>query len=96
MVLMSPEYVLSMVDHARRVAVSIEEHLPKGAAWLLGSLQPTTLDAHVVPFVVRMRDVGRGELIPARLMAYTEDAEKTVAWLSTTQGPSINIAAFAR
>lgn len=40
--------------------------------WILNTTHPTALDAHIVVFVARLKDAGRGELIPARIIDYAE------------------------
>ncbi|CRG87495.1 hypothetical protein PISL3812_04513 [Talaromyces islandicus] len=48
--------------------------------WLFNLQQPTALDAHLVVFIQRMRDVGREALIPETLRRYAEKATKTPEW----------------
>lgn len=67
----------------------IEKFLPGGSGqgpWLFGLESPTALDAHLVVFIERMREVGRGELIPAGLQAYADKAKAGKAWEGVMQG----------
>ena len=55
--------------------------------WLFGLAQPTALDAHLVAFIARMRDIGRGDaLIPERLGKYADAAMERKGWDETMQG----------
>ena len=42
--------------------------------WLFGLDNPTALDAHLVIFIARMKDVDRSELIGAQLLQYFDHA----------------------
>ena len=54
--------------------------------WLFGLTHPTALDAHLVVFIGRMRDVGREGLIPERLGAYADRAMAGPEWGDVMQG----------
>lgn len=56
------------------------------ASWVFGTAHPTAFDAHLVVYVARMRDVGRGELIPGRVMEYLERAMDGAEWREMTKG----------
>ena len=57
------------------------------ASWIFGNRTgPTALDAHTVPFVARLMDWGRDELIPAEVRRYAEWAMSREEWLSVTNG----------
>ena len=55
------------------------------APWLFGDA-PTVLDAHAVPFVARMLDVGRDALVPARVAAYARRVMARPEWQAVTHG----------
>ena len=54
--------------------------------WVLNTPHPTALDAHVIVFIARLRDAGRGELVPARVVDYADKQMDTDAWNGTMQG----------
>ena len=54
--------------------------------WILSTPHPTALDAHVTVFAARLRDAGRGELVPLRITAYADKQMSTVAWKEMTRG----------
>ena len=54
--------------------------------WVLDAPHPTALDAHVIVFVARLRDAGRGELVPARVIDYADKQMDTGAWKELMQG----------
>lgn len=56
------------------------------ASWVFGTAHPTAFDAHLVVYVARMRDVGRGELIPGRVMEYLDRATEGVEWKEMMDG----------
>jgi hypothetical protein len=56
------------------------------SAWILDTPHPTVLDAHLIVFVARLRDAGRGELVPIRVVKYADEAMETSAWKDMMQG----------
>jgi hypothetical protein len=54
--------------------------------WIFGTAEPTALDAHVVPFIARLLDVGRDGMLQDRVRAYAERAFKAEAWKEVMQG----------
>lgn len=44
----------------------------------------TVLDCHLLPFLIRMDDVGRGHLIPAQLNRYMQTLRVQDAWREIT------------
>jgi hypothetical protein len=54
--------------------------------WLFELGHPTALDAHLVVFIWRMRDVGRDDLIPERLGRYADAATQTRVWEELMRG----------
>ncbi|KAH8800205.1 hypothetical protein F5884DRAFT_546689 [Xylogone sp. PMI_703] len=76
-----PETVAAEVERARAFLVEVEGLIEarlqsKGnerqSIWIFGGDAPTALDASLIVFLVRMRDVGRSGLIPTRLSCYTD------------------------
>lgn len=57
-------------------------------AWILDTTHPTALDAHVIVFLARLKDAGRRELIPARIIDYAGKQMDTVVWKEMMQGRS--------
>lgn len=58
----------------------------EGGPWLFGLKDPTALDAHAVIFIARLKDVGRHDIVPARLLAYAERAWETEEYKALMQG----------
>jgi hypothetical protein len=56
------------------------------SGWVLDTPHPTALDAHLVIVVARLRDAGRGELVPNRVVRYANVAMETSAWKDMMQG----------
>jgi hypothetical protein len=54
--------------------------------WVLNTPYPTALDAHAIVFVARLRNAGRRELVPARVIDYADQQMDTVVWKEMTQG----------
>jgi len=48
--------------------------------WLFGLEKPSALDAHLVTFIKRMRDVGRKEIVPEALGNYADAAMAGEEW----------------
>lgn len=72
----------SEIEHVRSLLSSLEATLRAqgSGSWLFGFDGPTALDAHVVVFISRLRDVGRAELIPSNLAKYADAAMETSEW----------------
>jgi hypothetical protein len=61
----------------------VRSHLfPEVSSWLFGSSTATALDAHLLPFLVRLRECGRAELISEDLGRYADASLKTPEWKS--------------
>ena len=56
--------------------------------WILNMTHPTALDAHVIVFVARLKDAGRKELVPARIIDYADKQMDTALWKEMMQGRS--------
>jgi glutathione S-transferase len=54
--------------------------------WIFGTAEPTALDAHVVPFIARLLDVGRDGMLQDRVRAYAERAFEGEPWKDVMQG----------
>lgn len=54
--------------------------------WVLDTTHPTALDAHIIVFVARLKDAGREELVPARIVDYADKQMDTVVWKDMVQG----------
>ena len=71
--------------HARELLASLESRLAQPDQCIYGS-QQTALDAHLVVFMARMSDVGRGQLIPEKLKQYGAWAMQTPEWIKMMNG----------
>ncbi|EXJ65707.1 uncharacterized protein A1O5_11234 [Cladophialophora psammophila CBS 110553] len=58
-----------------------------GFLWIFGTPEATALDAHVVPLIARLLDVGRGAMFEGnpRVRAYADRAFETEAWKDVMQ-----------
>jgi hypothetical protein len=54
--------------------------------WLFGLPQPSALDAHLIVFIARMKDAGRKDIIPERLVKYADAAMEQKEWKDVMQG----------
>ena len=73
-------------ERALKLMTVLEGHLGEKGPWLFGLEKPSVLDAHVVPFIARMKDVDRYSLIPPRLRAYAETAWESAGYKATMNG----------
>ena len=65
----------------------LEGHLSTSqSGWLFGFDTPSALDAHLVVFLARMRDVGRNDLIPEIFEKYALRALEGDAWKEVQSG----------
>lgn len=56
------------------------------SSWVLGTAQPTALDAHLICFVARLKDVARESLVPEGVLKYAERAMDGVEWKEIMDG----------
>lgn len=70
------------VEHSRALLSTLESTLcSEGSSpWLFGFERPTALDAHVVVFINRLRDVGRAKLISSTMAKYADVAMESSGW----------------
>jgi hypothetical protein len=75
------------IDKTRDLMHDIGEILQASRTdWILNATHPTALDAHIIVFVARLKDAGRGELMPARIVDYADRQMDTVVWEELVQG----------
>ncbi|CEJ88839.1 hypothetical protein VHEMI04866 [[Torrubiella] hemipterigena] len=60
------------------------ENRPHNSVWLFNG--PTVLDAHVVPFILRLMENGRVDMIPETLQRYAKDIQKLDVWNQVMHG----------
>ena len=74
-------------EYTKQTVAQLEDLLSKSdTGYFFGLPQPSALDAHVVVFIARMFDRGRGDVIPESLKSYAEEAFKGAAWNDVMQG----------
>jgi hypothetical protein len=54
--------------------------------WLFGLPYATALDAHLVVFIARLQDIGKGGIVPPALAAYANQAMAGPEWKSVMEG----------
>ena len=64
----------------------IESSQVDRSPWMFGTKYPTALDAHVVPFIARLLDVGRERMLGDTVRLYAENIFQEEAWRKTMQG----------
>jgi hypothetical protein len=82
-----------MNERARNLLSEYESILPKqesisndgqtngrSGPWLFGLTDPSALDAHLIVFVARMRDVGRSNIVPKAVSDYVDQAINQPEW----------------
>ena len=72
-------------ENARKLMAALNDRLAEPHGWIYSG-KPTALDAHLVPFIARMIDVGRGKLIPEKLHEYGNWAMKREEWVKMMNG----------
>jgi len=76
-----PAEVETNNEKARKLLLELDRLVvPSAGPWLWGETIPTALDAHLIVFLARLRDLGKGELIPQALCQYGDMAMETVEW----------------
>ena len=87
---LEPEKVEAEIQKAKAFLDEVATLLDpsSGRHWLFGQERPTELDAHVLVFVARLRDVGRDSLVPEALKQYRESATAEPSWHAVMEGRS--------
>jgi hypothetical protein len=82
-----PAQVLKNKEKARKLLLELETLLVHAAGrWLYGATVPTALDAHLVTFIARLRDLGKEDLVPEVLIRYSDKAMETPEWRGVMNG----------
>ena len=82
------------VEHAKKQAreffartFELYKRDNRGGIWIFGDdIGATALDAHVIPWILRLVEVGRADLIPVELQKYAAKAAEGPAWQSVSMG----------
>jgi hypothetical protein len=70
-----------------KVSEILSDEPANKSPWLFGSSAgPSALDGHLLPFIVRLMDAGRLDIIPEKLVAYATDLSKREQWQSVILG----------
>ncbi|KEF60676.1 uncharacterized protein A1O9_02237 [Exophiala aquamarina CBS 119918] len=83
LVVEAEEKTLKLLAKLEQILMQSEQQSQTPSPWLFGTQEATALDGHVVPFLARLLDVGRGEMLgrkDSRLHRYVEAAYETEAW----------------
>lgn len=84
---LKPESVDKAIENTKEFMAKIDSLLQKSqTGWIMNTVKPTALDAHVVVFICRLQDVHRQNLIPGRVEQYGEVAMSQEAWKQMMDG----------
>ncbi|KAK4574113.1 hypothetical protein LTR86_001874 [Recurvomyces mirabilis] len=81
-----PDIIKLNEKRASAFSEKCEHMLLPGQTWLFGTQLPTALDAHLVVFLARMKDLKRTDLVPGKLGEYLERATNDREWLEVMKG----------
>lgn len=70
-----------------QLAEILQQRQADGQTWLFGD-KPTILDGFAVPFIARIIDLSRSELVPDITLDYCRKVLKTPEWKQVTHGRS--------
>ncbi|KAJ5816628.1 hypothetical protein N7447_008861 [Penicillium robsamsonii] len=73
-------------DKASKFLTKLTEQMDEEGPWIWGKSGPCILDAHVVPFLLRIKDANCGIPLTARLNRYVGIAEASSEWQGMMQG----------
>lgn len=86
---LEPDRIEDAIDQTKRFNKEIQSLLSASSTgWIMGTTNPTALDAHVVILLARLHDIKRENLIPEALVAYGKAAMEQPAFPEALQGPS--------
>lgn len=83
---MEENTTISNEEKAIKLMDVLKGHLSEEGPWLFGLGTPCALDAHVLPFIARMRDIGRYSLVPPALRSYAEKGWESPKYKATMEG----------
>lgn len=63
-----------------------EKYVDTHSPWILGGDNPTLLDAHMLPFIVRLLDFERHDLVPPQLEQYAKRVQEMPQWQDVMHG----------
>ncbi|OAQ98095.1 hypothetical protein LLEC1_00802 [Akanthomyces lecanii] len=72
-------------NQARALFQDVMTVYSAGDAWIFGN-SPTILDAHLVPFIIRLLDCSRDDLVPESLQEYANKHAASGQWHRVMQG----------
>jgi hypothetical protein len=76
-----PSEVEKNKGNSRKLLLELDKLLvPSAGPWLYGASVATALDAHVVTFIARLRDLGKEDLVPQGLIDYSDKAMEMPEW----------------
>ncbi|KIW26367.1 uncharacterized protein PV07_09467 [Cladophialophora immunda] len=75
-----------MEKNATELRASLAALLPDDPRQWIYNNKPTALDAHLVPFIARLTDVGWANLIPQKLREYASWAWQGHEWSTLMAG----------
>ncbi|KAF2171452.1 hypothetical protein M409DRAFT_18569 [Zasmidium cellare ATCC 36951] len=86
---LTPEATKKNEEYTKELVAKLESLLQTSrTSWLFDLERPSALDAHLVVFIARMLDIGRGDVIPAALRAFAEKAMSGSEWQQVMQDRS--------
>ena len=87
---LDPPFVTAVEDQAAAFLAKLESILENAnrtqSPWIFGTDKPTALDAHLLPFLARLVDVGRERMLGDGLRAYAENVFNMEIWKLFMQG----------
>ncbi|KAK0247009.1 hypothetical protein B0A54_17911 [Friedmanniomyces endolithicus] len=84
---LTPQASRKNEEYAAQLMTRLESLLNASQTpWLFGLERPSALDAHLLVFIARMQDIGRGDMIPEALKKYGEKAMNGPEWHEVMQG----------
>ena len=86
------ERARNLLSEFERIVPSKQEQGSASGPWLFGLPSPSALDAHLVVFVARMRDVGRAGIIPDKVSEYADRAMARPEWQGVMEGRKTMVA----
>lgn len=74
-------------EYAAKLMAKLDTLLKESKTdYFFGFEKPSALDAHMVVFIARMLDVGRGDVLPASIREYGDKAMSGTVWKQVMDG----------
>ena len=82
-------------DFLSKISTALKTHEGNASPWIFATQDATALDAHVVPFLCRLLDVGRWSMLDKTVQSYATRVFELPVWKDFMAGKTTVYKAYA-